>query len=118
MRLPVLLALLGPSIAFFTAFFVVPAAVITVASFTDPSGAFTLAQYVRILLDSYHWDILLVTFRLGLLTTIICALLGCPLAYYLVRIVRWRTWRRLCVIVLVVPLFTSNIVRSFGWMVM
>jgi len=35
-----------------------------------------------------------------------------------VRIVQWPLWRRVCVIVLVVPLFTSNIVRSFGWMVM
>jgi putative spermidine/putrescine transport system permease protein len=35
-----------------------------------------------------------------------------------VRIVRWRPWRRTCVILLVIPLFTSNIVRSFGWMVL
>jgi putative spermidine/putrescine transport system permease protein len=45
-------------------------------------------------------------------------LIGYPLAWYLVRVVRWRPWRRLCVIMLIVPLFTSNIVRSFGWMVL
>lgn len=45
-------------------------------------------------------------------------MLGYPLAWYLVRVVRWQAWRRLCVILLVVPMFTSNIVRSFGWMVL
>ena len=34
------------------------------------------------------------------------------------RVVRWQAWRRFCVILLVVPLFTSNIVRAFGWMVL
>ena len=34
------------------------------------------------------------------------------------RVVRWQAWRRACVILLVVPLFTSNIVRAFGWMVL
>ena len=58
------------------------------------------------------------TFRIGALTTLVCVLIGYPLAWYLVRIVRWRPWRRFCVILLVVPLFTSNIVRSFGWMVL
>jgi putative spermidine/putrescine transport system permease protein len=32
--------------------------------------------------------------------------------------VRWKAWRRFCVVLLIVPLFTSNIVRSFGWMVL
>ena len=114
---PVLLLCALPA-AFFVAFFLAPMAVVLIASLTMPEGQPTFAHYVRILADAYHWDVLWVTFRIGALTTLVCVLIGYPLAWYLVRIVQWRPWRRFCVILLVVPLFTSNIVRSFGWMVL
>jgi putative spermidine/putrescine transport system permease protein len=114
---PVLLLCALPA-AFFVAFFLAPMAVVLIASLTTPAGQPTFAHYIRILADAYHWDVLWVTFRIGALTTLVCVLIGYPLAWYLVRIVRWRPWRRFCVILLVVPLFTSNIVRSFGWMVL
>lgn len=104
--------------AFFAAFFLAPMAVVLIASLTTREGDVSLAQYLRILADSYHWEVLWVTFRIGALTTLVCVAIGYPLAWYLVRVVRWRPWRRVCIILLVVPLFTSNIVRSFGWMVL
>ncbi len=110
--------MIGAPVAFFAAFFIAPMTVVAIASLTDKAGEITLAQYARILLDQYHWDVLWITFRIGLLTTAACILIGYPLAWYLVRVVNWATWRRVCVILLVVPLFTSNIVRSFGWMVL
>lgn len=114
---PVVLLCALPA-AFFVAFFLAPMVVVLIASLTTPAGQPTFAHYLRILADSYHWDVLWVTFRIGALTTLVCVLIGYPLAWYLVRIVKWRPWRRFCVILLVVPLFTSNIVRSFGWMVL
>ena len=102
----------------FTAFFLLPLAVVLISSFTTKDGDFTLAQYGKVLLDSYHWQVIITTFRIAIISTLICVLLGYPLAWYLVRIVKWRTWRRACVILLILPLFTSNIVRSFGWMVL
>ncbi len=103
---------------FFVAFFLAPMAVVALASLTDAKGDVTLANYLRILLDRYHWDVVWVTFRLGAWTTLATVLIGYPLAWYLVRLVTFAPWRRACVILLVVPLFTSNIVRSFGWMVL
>lgn len=110
--------LLGAPLVFFTAFFLAPLAVVMLASVTNGEAGVTLAQYLRILADRYHWDVIAVTFRLAGMTTLVCLLIGFPLAWYLVRVVRWKAWRRACVIMLVVPLFTSNIVRSFGWMVL
>jgi putative spermidine/putrescine transport system permease protein len=111
--------MLAPPLAFFVAFFLAPLAVVLIASVTGGQPpALTLSSYVRVLADRYHWDVILVTFRIACLTTLVCLLLGYPLAWYLVRIVRWSAWRRICVILLVVPMFTSNIVRSFGWMVL
>lgn len=112
------LALIGLPLAFFTAFFLIPLAVVFTASLTTGEGGLTFAHYARILFDAYHWSVIATTFRLGILATLICLVIGYPLAWYLVRIVRWRFWRRFCVILLILPLFTSNIVRSFGWMVL
>lgn len=111
--------LIALPLVFFAAFFLVPLATVFVASVTNPDqSGLTLANYAKILLDEYHWSVIAVTFRLGLLTTLICVVLGYPLAWYLVRVVKWKAWRRVCVILLILPLFTSNIVRSFGWMVL
>lgn len=110
--------LLGAPLVFFAAFFLAPLAVVVLASVSQGEGGLTLEYYLRILADRYHWDVIAVTFRIAGLTTLVCLLLGFPLAWYLVRIVRWQAWRRACVVMLVVPLFTSNIVRSFGWMVL
>lgn len=112
--------LLAAPVLFFAAFFLAPLAVVALASVTsgEPRLSLTTQQYLRVLADQYHWDVILTTFRLAFFTTLVCVILGYPLAWYLVRVVRWQAWRRFCVILLVVPLFTSNIVRAFGWMVL
>jgi len=110
--------LLGAALAFLTAFFLIPMTVVLVASLQDKAGGLSIAQYARVLADSYHLAVVLTTFRISIFTTLLCVALAYPLAWYLVRIVRWRWWRRACVILLVIPLFTSNIVRSFGWIVL
>ncbi|SAL58881.1 binding-protein-dependent transport systems inner membrane component [Caballeronia arvi] len=110
--------LLGAPCIFFVAFFLAPMLVVALSSFTGTGGSVTLANYERILLDRYHWDVLILTFKLALLTTVICIFLGYPLAYYLVRNVGSRTLRRAFIVLLILPLFTSNIVRSFGWIVL
>lgn len=112
-----ILGLVALPVAFFTAFFLVPLGTVLIASVMS-GGQFSAANYARILFDGYHWEVLGTTFRLGIATTLISILIGYPLAWYLVRIVKWRSWRRICVILLILPLFTSNIVRSFGWMVL
>jgi putative spermidine/putrescine transport system permease protein len=117
-RRPTLPWLVVPLLAFFAAFFLAPMTVVVLASFSNTAGQATLANYVRVLLDQYHWEVLAVTLRISFVTTLICAVLSYPVAYYLVRIIRLKAWRRACVILIIIPLFTSNVVRSFGWMVL
>lgn len=113
-----LIMLLAAPVIFFTTFFAIPLIVVLIASLSDGISQFTLAQYVKVLADQYHWQVILTTFRIGIVTTAVCFLIGYPLAWYIVRIIRVPAWRRICIILIIVPLFTSNIVRSFGWMVL
>ena len=112
------LVLLGVPIAFLIAFFVVPFLVVVLSSLHAKDGAWTTSNYVKAFSDLYYWDTLLLTFRLSLLITVFSLLIGYPLAYYMVYVLKSRAVRRLFYIVVVTPLFTSNIVRSFGWMVL
>src|SRR5215831_21426289 len=114
----IVLFLAGVPLLFFGVFFIAPMCVVVVSSLAGSDNTWSLSNYVKILLDRYHWDILLLTFKLALATTLLCIALGYPLAYYLVRIVEHPMLRRALVILLVLPLFTSNIVRSFGWIVL
>lgn len=110
--------LVGVPLAFMAAFFLVPFFVVVVASFQTKDGAWSLANYARILGDSYYPSILYVTFKLSLIATLVSFVIGYPIAYYIVNVVRSRMARRICYILVIMPLFTSNIVRSFGWMIL
>lgn len=112
------LVLLGVPLAFLTAFFLVPFGIMVITSLQTPEGAWTLANYAKAFGDFYYWETLLLTFRISFWVTLVAFLIGYPLAYYITYIVQRRTIRRLLYVVIVTPLFTSNIVRSFGWMIL
>jgi putative spermidine/putrescine transport system permease protein len=76
----------------------------------------TVANYAAFLTDPFHLAILLRTLRLGLEVTAWCLLLGFPLAYGLSRL--RGTARALLYFVVLLPLLTSAVVRTFGWMIL
>ncbi len=110
------LMLVGP-VAFFALFFAGPLALLVVESFVDKSGTATPANYTAVLWDGYYWRALGNTFVISLYVTVFSLVAGYPLAYYLVFYVKSRWLKRSIYILLVTPLFTSNIVRAFGWIV-
>ncbi|WP_108660036.1 ABC transporter permease [Acuticoccus kandeliae] len=112
------LVLLGLPVAFLTAFFIVPFLVVVVTSLKDAEGAWTGANYARMLGDVYYLETMLVTLRIALWVVITTFVIGYPLAYYMTMVVKNKLIRRLFYVIIVVPLFTSNIVRAFGWIVL
>lgn len=83
-----------------------------------PAGGLTGRHYVKAVTDSYYLGVLWTTVRLSLWTTGICLLLGYPLAYLATRVVGRGWLKRLIYVIVIAPLFTSAIVRAFGWMVL
>jgi putative spermidine/putrescine transport system permease protein len=113
----------GPTLLLLLVAFVAPLGILLVYSFYEsrPGGvmipAFTLAQYRRFLGDPFYLYVLWRTVLLGLWVTAWCIVLGYPLAYVLAR-TRSRTVRSVLVTLLLVPLMTSVVVRSYGWMIL
>ncbi len=115
-----LLQLLAPAALVVAVFLVPPLAGIVAGSLVQrgqATGPPSLVNYARFLGDPYYLRALLLTLKLSLVTTLCALVLGYLVAYQLARSIRSRTARRLTYLVVVAPLFTSSIVRSFGWMV-
>jgi putative spermidine/putrescine transport system permease protein len=76
--------------------------------------ALTLASYVKFFTDPYYLNVLWRTLRVAALTTVLCLVLGFPLAYVLARM--QSRAKNLLVMLVVLPLFVGNAVRAAGWM--
>jgi putative spermidine/putrescine transport system permease protein len=76
--------------------------------------AVTLASYVKFFTDPYYLNVLWRTLRVAALTTVLCLVLGFPLAYVLARM--QSRAKNLLVMLVVLPLFVGNAVRAAGWM--
>lgn len=115
--------LLAPALVLLAFGFLAPLGILIVYSFYEsgPGGlmipAFTLKHYLRFLGDPFYLNILWRTVLLGLWVTAWCIVLGYPLAYVLAR-TRSRQVRGFLVTLLLVPLMTSVVVRSYGWMIL
>jgi putative spermidine/putrescine transport system permease protein len=119
-RLWLLVQLLAPAVLVVGLFLVPPLVSIlggSVVQQKQQTGPPSLANYARFLGDPYYLRTLLLTLKLSLVTTVSALVLGYVVALYLVRSLHSRTARRLTYLIVVAPLFTSSIVRSFGWMV-
>jgi putative spermidine/putrescine transport system permease protein len=110
--------LLGIPLIYLVVFFVTPLGMVVVDSFSNKAGEVTLQNYAIVLGDPYYWTVLGYTLWLALVTCVATLILGYPLAYYMSLIEQRRFVKRICFILILMPLFTSNIVRSFGWIVL
>jgi putative spermidine/putrescine transport system permease protein len=76
--------------------------------------AVTIANYVKFFTDPYYTTILATTVRIAVLVTVVCLILGFPLAYVVAR--TQSRFKHLLIISIVLPLFVGNAVRAAGWM--
>jgi putative spermidine/putrescine transport system permease protein len=112
--------LLAPGILLLLIGFFVPIGYLCSLSFiVGNEGGKTLlgfSQYMRFLTDPYYWAVSERTLRLSLIITLFCLLLGFPLSYLMSRVsLRIRLWLTVLVIL---PLMTSVVIRTFGWLVL
>jgi putative spermidine/putrescine transport system permease protein len=79
-------------------------------------AGYTLDMYRQIFRVPVYLQVLLATFKVSAVVTIVCLALGYPLAYMLAA--RRPRTAQLLIIIVVLPFFTSIIVRTYAWMVL
>ncbi|NTF09468.1 ABC transporter permease [Agrobacterium rubi] len=103
-----------PMLLLSVAFFATPLAVLVGFSFIGPDGV-SLHNYARFLGDAFNYRVLVNTAKLGLQTIASTTLLGIPIA-----LLYWhsgKTARQIIIFLTLVPMLTSNVVRTFAWIV-
>ena len=115
-----LAGLLGPVTFWLGLFFLVPLLLILAYSFGTSGvyGGITLGfnpgNYLNVF-DPLYMDIVVRTFVIAAVNTIICLLLGYPLAYFIAF--KGRRWRNVLILLVMVPFWTSFLIRAYAWVV-
>jgi putative spermidine/putrescine transport system permease protein len=106
-----------PLAAFFLAAFVAPFAVLSWISLFRSADfrALGVDQYVKLATDGFSIGVLGDTLFLGFCVTAVCLLLAYPLG--LVYIEGGRRLRAAILFLIMLPLLTSTVVRTFAWIV-
>jgi spermidine/putrescine transport system permease protein len=109
-------SLLGPGIVFLVVFFLIPLLFMFAYS-VMPRGEYggverglTLESYQRFFVPIYL-TILIRTFVVSIICTVICLVLGYPVAYVIARSGRWKNF---LLFLVVLPFWTSFLVRTFA----
>jgi putative spermidine/putrescine transport system permease protein len=104
-----------PLTLFFVVFVFVPLGLLAIVSFHDDPELRTagVAQYVKFMTDRFNLAVLGQTLWLGLLATVLALLIGYPLAY--LYVLAPAAVQRVLMLVIVLPLLTSAVVRTFAW---
>lgn len=108
---------LMPAAAWFLAMLVLPLVVVLIFSFGERgaaggyAAALTLANFANL---GARWTAFQNTLVLAPVGTVLCLLIAYPLAYYLAILSNPR-WRTLLLILVIVPFWTSILIRSYAW---
>jgi putative spermidine/putrescine transport system permease protein len=101
----------------YAAFFLVPLALLILVSAFDDERLTTIgfAQWRSFLGDPFTWKVIFDTVKLGVVTVVATAVIGYPIA--LVFLGAGPRWQRVILFVVILPLLTSVVVRTFAWIV-
>ncbi len=114
-----LLVLISPSLFWLIIFFFFPLLLVLAISFGQ-RGTYggvewnlTLDNYLRFF-DPLYLRIFGRTFLIALTTTLICLLIGYPMAFFIST--RPAKWRNALLLLLMIPFWTNFLIRTYAWL--
>jgi len=118
------MVLISPAMLWLLVLFLIPLGIMLVYSFcqhtyssdvrTGVSLVFTLENYLNAF-DSSYLQAILRSFWIALVNTLICLVLGYPIAYYISR--KPSKLKNILLALVIIPFWTNFIVRTYAWMV-
>jgi putative spermidine/putrescine transport system permease protein len=107
-----------PVLLFLGFFFVIPLGANILRSLQAGQAATNgpLFYYIKLLTDAYYGGVIVETLKVAAISTVLCLIVGYPVAYFMVRFA--GRWNAIIVFLLIAPLLTSIIMRTFGWRVL
>lgn len=78
---------------------------------------FGFANYLEFMREPIYWNTLLRTAVMSILVTVLTLFIGFPISYYIAKIAG-RRGRAALFLLCLVPLWVSDLVRAFGWIML
>jgi len=111
-----LLSLATPALLAVAAVVFIPVGWLFYLSVAVVDGQFSLEHYAKMIQYKSYARVFITTFEVSILTTLICILIGYPLAYFLAMLpARLAGFFMLAVLL---PFWTSLLVRTYAWLVL
>lgn len=111
-----LFALCSPALFLVLVIMVIPVGWLFYLSFLSDEGTFSLEHYQRMIESKSYARIFRNTFEVSIFTTVICCLIGYPLAYFLAQLPSRAA--NICLLTVLLPFWTSLLVRTYAWLVL
>ncbi len=114
--------LLAPSALWLLLFIVAPIVIVIIVSFATRGAygktiyEFTVGNYARAF-DTLYLPAYWRTLWIALVTTLLCAVVSYPVAYYIALRAPER-WKRMLLVLTVIPFWTSFLIRTYAWMLL
>lgn len=102
---------LYPYLIWMGIFVIVPLALVIVFAFTSSTGNFTFENLIDV---GRYSTVFLSSVILGIISTVICLILGYPMAYFISGI--HIKHQNVIIMLLMIPMWTSFLLRTYAWM--
>ena len=100
-----------PYVVWMALFVVAPIVIMVVYAFAGSDGGFTLDNFVQM---GGYAAVFGRSFKLALIATAICLLMGYPVAYLLSR--EGESFRRTAMVLIMLPMWMNFLLRTYSWM--
>ena len=92
-------------------FVVAPIFIIVVYAFSSADGGFSLEKFVNM---GEYTDVFLRSFKLALIATAVCLLIGYPVSYWMSR--EGNSFQRMAMVLIMLPMWMNFLLRTYSWM--
>ena len=100
-----------PYVIWMALFVVAPILIVVIYAFSSASGGFTLANFARM---GTYAVVFTRSFKLALIATLICLLIGYPLAYIMSK--EGPRFQRIAMVLIMLPMWMNFLLRTYSWM--
>ena len=111
-----LLSLATPAMLLIVAIVLIPVGWLFYLSFIGNDGQLSLEHYQKMVEYKSYARVFVTTFQVSILTTLLCILIGYPLAYFLAMLPQRMAGFFMLAVLL--PFWTSLLVRTYAWLVL
>ena len=92
-------------------FVVAPIVIIVVYAFSSADGGFSLENFVNM---GEYTDVFLRSFKLALIATAVCLLIGYPVSYWMSC--EGKSFQRTAMVLIMLPMWMNFLLRTYSWM--